>query len=133
MIANTIAITVAQRMRELATLRTLGASRRQVLRSVVLESVVIGLAAPSSGSSSGSAIAVGLNALLDAIGIDLPSSGLVFSARTIVVSLVVGTLIAFSQASGRRSGRRASSRSRLSARAPSCRRPAPPAIRARVQ
>ena len=53
-IANTLAITVAQRMRELATLRTLGASRRQVLGSVVLESVAIGLFGSLSGCSSGS-------------------------------------------------------------------------------
>ena len=94
MIANTLAITVAQRMRELATLRTLGASRRQVLGSVVLESVVVGLVGSIVGLFLGLAIAVGLMSLLEAIGIDLPSSGLVFSMRTIVVSLGVGTLIA---------------------------------------
>ena len=93
-IANTLAITVAQRMRELATLRTLGASRRQVLGSVILESLAIGIVGSLIGLFLGLAIAVGLMALLEAIGIDLPSSGLVFSARTIVVSLGVGTLIA---------------------------------------
>jgi putative ABC transport system permease protein len=93
-IANTLAITVAQRMRELATLRTLGASRRQVLGSVVLESVVIGLVGSIIGLFLGLAIAMGLTALLAATGVDLPSSGLVFSMRTIVVSLGVGTLIA---------------------------------------
>ena len=93
-IANTLAITVAQRMREFATLRTLGASRRQVLGSVLLESLVIGLVGSIIGLFLGLAIAVGLMALLDAIGIDLPSSGLVFSLWTIVVSLAVGTLIA---------------------------------------
>ena len=93
-IANTLAITVAQRMRELATLRTLGASRRQVLGSVVLESVVIGLIGSIIGLFLGLAIAMGLTALLEATGVDLPSSGLVFSTRTIVVSLGVGTLIA---------------------------------------
>jgi putative ABC transport system permease protein len=93
-IANTLAITVAQRMRELATLRTLGASRRQVLGSVILESLAVGLVGSVIGLFLGLAIAVGLIALLEAVGIDLPSSGLVFSARTIVVSLGVGTLIA---------------------------------------
>ena len=92
-IANTLAITVAQRMRELATLRTLGASRRQVLGSVVLESVVVGLVGSIIGLFLGLGIAVGLTALLEATGVDLPSSGLVFSMRTIVVSLGVGTLI----------------------------------------
>ena len=94
MIANTLAITVAQRMRELATLRTLGASRRQVLGSVVLESFVIGLIGSIIGLFLGLAIAVGLKTLLEATGLELPSSGLVFSTRTIVVSLGVGTLIA---------------------------------------
>ena len=93
-IANTLAITVAQRMRELATLRTLGASRGQVLRSVVLESVAIGVIGSVAGLFLGLGIAVGLMALLETLGIELPSGGLVFAPRTIVVSLAVGTLIA---------------------------------------
>src|SRR4051812_6997712 len=93
-IANTLAITVAQRMRELATLRTLGASRRQVLGSVVLESVAIGLVGSVIGLFLGLAIALGLMALLGATGVQLPDSSLVFSLRTVVVSLFVGTLIA---------------------------------------
>ena len=92
-IANTLAITVAQRMREFATLRTLGASRRQVLFSVVLESVVVGIIGSIIGLFLGLGIALGLTALLEATGIDLPSSGLVFSMRTILVSVGVGTLI----------------------------------------
>jgi putative ABC transport system permease protein len=93
-IANTLAITVAQRMRELATLRTLGASRRQVLGSVVLESVAIGLVGSVIGLFLGLAIASGLMALLGATGVSLPGSSLVFSLRTILVSLFVGTFIA---------------------------------------
>ena len=93
-IANTLAITVAQRMRELATLRTLGASRRQVLWSVVLESVVVGLVGSVIGLFLGLGVAAGLNAILKATGVELPSEGIVFSTRTIVVSLAVGTLIA---------------------------------------
>ena len=93
-IANTLAITVAQRMRELATLRTLGASRRQVLGSVVLESVTIGVIGSIIGLFVGLGIAVGLTTLLRATGIDLPNNGLVFSRRTIVVSIGIGTLIA---------------------------------------
>ncbi len=92
-IANTLAITVAQRMREFATLRTLGASRRQVLGSVVLESVAVGIVGSVIGLLLGLGIAVGLTTLLEAAGMDLPSSSLVFSMRTIVVSLGVGTLI----------------------------------------
>jgi putative ABC transport system permease protein len=93
-IANTLSITVAQRVRELATLRTIGASRRQVLFSVVLEGAVIGLLASVIGLFLGLAIAVALDALLVAAGIELPSGGLVFGTRTIVVSLLVGTGIA---------------------------------------
>jgi putative ABC transport system permease protein len=93
-IANTLAITVAQRMRELATLRTLGASRRQVLGSVVLESVVVGIVGSIFGLFLGLAIAVGLKQILAAIGVELPSGGIVFAPRTIVVSVAVGTLIA---------------------------------------
>ena len=93
-IANTLAITVAQRMRELATLRTLGASRRQVLGSVVLESVVVGIIGSIIGLFLGLAIAIGLKQLLEATGFELPSGGIVFTTRTIVVSLAVGTSIA---------------------------------------
>ena len=93
-IANTLSITVAQRVRELATLRTLGASRRQVLWSVVLEGAVIGLLASVIGLFLGLVIAVALEALLATAGIELPSGGLVFATRTILVSLLVGTGIA---------------------------------------
>jgi putative ABC transport system permease protein len=93
-IANTLAITVAQRMRELATLRTLGASRRQVLGSVVLEAVVVGLIGSIVGLFLGLGIAAGLKAVLEASGVELPSSGIVFATRTIVASIAAGTLIA---------------------------------------
>jgi putative ABC transport system permease protein len=92
-IFNTLSITVAQRMREFATLRTLGASRRQVLRSVILEALVIGLGASIVGLFSGLALAVGLNALFKALNLDLPQTETVFATRTIVVSLLVGTLV----------------------------------------
>jgi putative ABC transport system permease protein len=93
-IANTLAITVAQRMRELATLRTIGASRRQVLGSVVLEAVVVGLIGSIVGLFLGLAIAIGLKALLEATGFELPGGGIVFSPRTILISVAAGTLIA---------------------------------------
>jgi putative ABC transport system permease protein len=93
-IANTLAITVAQRLRELATLRALGASRRQVLGSVVLEALVVGLIGSIVGLFLGLAIAVGLRALLAATGFELPGGGIVFSWRTILISLAAGTLIA---------------------------------------
>ena len=92
-IANTLSITIAQRMRELATLRTLGATRRQVYWSVVLEAFVIGVLASVTGLFLGLGLAKGLNSLFVSFGIDLPQAGTVFATRTIVVSLVVGVLI----------------------------------------
>jgi putative ABC transport system permease protein len=92
-IANTLSITVAQRTRELATLRTLGATRRQVLISVLLEAFVIGVLASIVGLFLGFGLAKALNGLLVSFGIDLPQTGTVFATRTVVVSLVVGVLI----------------------------------------
>jgi putative ABC transport system permease protein len=92
-IFNTISITIAQRTRELATLRTLGASRRQVRRSVMLESFVIGLAASVVGLFAGLGLAKGLNAAFVALGVNLPQTGTVLAGRTIIVSLLVGTLV----------------------------------------
>jgi putative ABC transport system permease protein len=92
-IANTLSITIAQRMREFATLRTLGASRRQVLWSVVIEAFVIGVLGSVVGLFLGLALAKLLNALFVAIGIDLPQGSTVFATRTVVVSLLVGTIV----------------------------------------
>ena len=92
-IFNTLSITVAQRTREFATLRTIGASRRQVLVSVILEALVIGLVASIVGLFSGLGLAVGLNKLFEALNLDLPKTETVFATRTIVVSLLVGTLV----------------------------------------
>jgi putative ABC transport system permease protein len=96
-IFNTFSITVAQRTREFATLRTLGASRRQVLGSVVLESLVIGLLASLVGLALGVFLAEGIEALFRSLGVELPSADRVFATRTVVVSLAVGvgiTLVA---------------------------------------
>jgi putative ABC transport system permease protein len=92
-IFNTLSITVAQRTRELATLRTIGASRRQVLMSVIVEAFVIGLVASVIGLFAGLGLAVGLNELFKALNLDLPQTQTVFAARTVIVSLLVGTLV----------------------------------------
>jgi putative ABC transport system permease protein len=92
-IFNTLSITVAQRTRELATLRTIGASRRQVLTSVIVEAFVIGLGSSIVGLFGGLGLAVGLEALFKAFNLDLPQAQTVFATRTIVVSLLVGTLV----------------------------------------
>jgi putative ABC transport system permease protein len=92
-IANTLSITIAQRTRELATLRTLGATRAQVLRSVMLEALVIGAVASVIGLFLGLGLAAGLNSLLASFGINLPQTSTVMKVRTIVVSLSVGTIV----------------------------------------
>jgi putative ABC transport system permease protein len=90
LIFNTFSITVAQRITEFGMLRTLGAARGQILTSVVVEALAIGLLGALIGLAGGYAIATGLNALFVAIGIDLPTTALVTKTRTIVVSLAIG-------------------------------------------
>src|ERR687897_608937 len=90
-IFNTLSITVAQRTREFATLRTLGASRKQVLRSVVLEGLVIGLLASVIGLVLGLGLSKGMIALFSALGVDLPDAATVVQSRTVIVSLLIGT------------------------------------------
>ena len=87
---NTISITVTQRIREFATLRSLGASRRQVLRSVLIEGLCIGVLASLVGLFAGLGLAKGLEAVFDALGLSLPTAGLVFAGRTAIVSLLLG-------------------------------------------
>jgi putative ABC transport system permease protein len=92
-IANSLSITIAQRTRELATLRTLGASRRQVLASIFVEALVVGTVASVIGLFLGLLLAKGLFWLFDAVGFTLPNTGLVFEPRTIVVALLAGILV----------------------------------------
>jgi putative ABC transport system permease protein len=92
-IANSLSITIAQRTREFATLRTLGASRTQVLRSVVLEALVMGILASVVGLFTGLALAKGLFSLFDAVGFTLPNNGLTLETRTVVVALLVGIVV----------------------------------------
>jgi putative ABC transport system permease protein len=92
-IANTLSITIAQRTRELATLRTLGATRRQVLTSVLVEAFVIGTLASIVGLFLGLLLAKALNSLLVSFGINLPQAATVFKTRTIIVALLVGIVI----------------------------------------
>lgn len=94
-IFNTFTIIVAQRTRELGLLRALGATGRQVMRSVMAEALVVGIVASVVGLGAGLLIAIGLQAMLKAFGIDLPSTSTQLLPRTVVVSLVVGTLVTF--------------------------------------
>jgi putative ABC transport system permease protein len=92
-IANSLSITIAQRTREFATLRTLGASRRQVLRSILIESLAVGLVASLVGLVAGLGLAQGLFALFNAAGLTLPNSGTVVHTRTVIVSILVGVIV----------------------------------------
>ena len=115
-------ITVAQRMRELATLRTLGATRRQVYWSVILEALVIGVIASLVGLFLGLGLAKLLNQAFISLGIDLPQVGTVFATRTIVVALAVGiivTLIASIRPGAARNARPADRRGARGRRPPS--------------
>jgi putative ABC transport system permease protein len=89
-IFNTLSITVAQRTKEFGLLRMIGASRRQVLGSVVLEAVVIGLIASIVGIAAGFGLAKLINVLFTSSGIDLPTTGTVLASRTIIVAIAVG-------------------------------------------
>jgi putative ABC transport system permease protein len=90
-IFNTFSIIVAQRAREMALLRAIGASKRQVLTSVVVEAFVTGLIASALGLLAGIGIAIGLKGLLAAFGVDLPSTSLQLELRTVIVAFIVGT------------------------------------------
>lgn len=89
-IFNVFSITVAQRTREFGMLRTLGASRSQVLRTVLIEGFLIGLVGAVIGIIVGIGLAKGLSAVMKAVGADLPANALAILPRTIIVSLVIG-------------------------------------------
>jgi putative ABC transport system permease protein len=90
-IYNTFSIIVGQRTRELALLRIVGASRRQVFRSVLAEAAIVGFVSSLIGIGVGVLAAIGLKALISGFGITLPAGPLTFETRTVVVGLVVGT------------------------------------------
>ena len=92
-IFNTLSITVAQRTKEFGLMRMIGASRRQVLRSVVLEALVIGFLASVVGIAAGFGLSKGIAALFESFGIDLPTAGTVFAARTVILAMAVGVII----------------------------------------
>jgi putative ABC transport system permease protein len=94
LILNTFSILVAQRTRELALLRALGAGRGQVLRSVLVEAVVVGLLAATLGLVAGLGVAVGLRAVMEAqSGVRFPDAELTLPAAAIAASYLVGVLI----------------------------------------
>ncbi len=92
-IFNTISITVAQRTREFGLLRTLGASRGQLMRAVVEEGLLLGVVGAVIGLFGGIGLAPALDGLFKAFGADLPDNGTVLEARTVIVSLSVGIVV----------------------------------------
>jgi len=98
LIVNTFSILVAQRSRELALLRAIGASRRQVARSVLLEAGLVGLVGSAVGVGLGVLLAIGIKEVFGRFGLDLSKNALVLEPRTVVVSLVVGVLVTLAAA-----------------------------------
>jgi putative ABC transport system permease protein len=92
-IYNTFSILVAQRTRESALLRAIGASRAQVVRAVAVEALVIGAIASALGLGVGIALASGLLALMDAAGFGVPAAALAVTSSTVVWSFAVGILV----------------------------------------
>ncbi|MBV2153811.1 ABC transporter permease [Kitasatospora sp. SUK 42] len=97
-IHNTFAIVVAQRTRENALLRALGAGRGQVLGATLAEALAVGLLASLGGLLGGIGVATGLKALFSALGFALPTGGMVISAAAVLMPLLVGTLVAVGSA-----------------------------------
>ncbi|MEV6491805.1 FtsX-like permease family protein, partial [Actinoplanes sp. NPDC051633] len=93
LIANTFSIVVTQRTHELAVLRAIGATGRQVVASILGEALVVGLTAAAAGLGAGIAAAAGLRDLAGAFGITLPGGAMVITARTVALSLGIGVLV----------------------------------------
>src|SRR3954471_2543277 len=92
-IFNTFSIVVAQRSRELALLRAIGAAQGQVLGSVLFEAVLVGLVASTVGFVAGIFLAAGLKALLGALGLDIPASDIAIPAAAFIWSYVLGMIV----------------------------------------
>jgi len=92
-ILNTFSMLVAQRSRELALLRALGATRSQIVRSLILEAAGVGLVGAVLGLLVGVGVAYGLQGLFAAIGAEIPTEGLILLPRTIIIGLVIGVLV----------------------------------------
>ncbi|WP_139977620.1 ABC transporter permease [Nocardioides litoris] len=98
LVVNTFSMLVAQRSRELALLRALGASKRQVVRSVQVEALVLGAIGATLGIGLGVLLAVGLKALFASLGLDLTGQDLVYRPRTFVAAYAIGVLVTMAAA-----------------------------------
>ncbi|WP_374970602.1 ABC transporter permease [Terrabacter sp. BE26] len=90
---NTFNVIVAQRRRETALMRAVGATRAQVLTGIVLEALIVGMVSSLLGLLAGVGLAVGIRALLSAIGIDVPTTSAAVEPRTVLVALIVGVVV----------------------------------------
>ncbi|MFJ5547704.1 ABC transporter permease [Streptomyces sp. NPDC093225] len=93
LIYNTFTMLVAQRTKELALLRAVGATRRQVKRSVLTEAFLVGLAASAAGLGVGVGLAVALRSAMDSFGAKIPAGDVVIAPNTVIIALVVGIVI----------------------------------------
>ncbi len=89
-IYNVFSVTAAQRQRENALLRAIGASRRQVTLGLLIEAFAVGLVGAVLGLATGVGLSKGLSLLLSAFGVDIPTKGLILTPRTVVVTLLAG-------------------------------------------
>ena len=92
-IYNVFSISAAQRQRENALLRAIGASRKQITRAMLIESVAVGLLGSIIGLVAGIGLSAGLSALLRAVNIDIPSGGLVVSQNTVISTIIIGLIV----------------------------------------
>jgi putative ABC transport system permease protein len=92
-IYNVFSISAAQRQRENALLRAIGASRKQITRAMLIESIVVGLIGSVVGLVAGVGLSAGLSALLRAVNIDIPSGGLVLSQNTVTSTIIIGLVV----------------------------------------
>ena len=97
-IVNTFSVLIARRTRELALLRAVGASRRQVTTSVLVEAFLVGVVGGAAGLVLGIALAVGLRELFGLVGVDIPSGPLVVAPRTAAISVGVGVVLTMAAA-----------------------------------
>lgn len=92
-IYNVFSITAAQRQRESALLRAIGANRRQVTIALLVEALIIGILGSVLGFVTGIGLSQALSALLNALGLEIPSSGLTIELNAIIFTVIVGTVI----------------------------------------
>lgn len=98
LIANTFSMIVAQRTREFALLRALGAARTQITRSVVFEATIIGLLGSALGVVAGVGLVAAINAFMASQGMSLPDAGLGLSVSAVLVPIVLGTVVTVASA-----------------------------------